>query len=82
MIGPYLKNIFKLIQSFDEIEYNRLGDVNSQMISFTGCGKGIDHRGEIGVTSNRTSFGEYFNDESQLVIRENCGDNIESGKLP
>ena len=51
------------------------------MISFTGCGKGIDHRGEIGIASIRTSFGEYYNDENQLVIRENCGENMDSGKL-
>ena len=63
----------------DDIEKNRLGDLNSNMISFTGCGKGIDHFGKIGIVSNRTSYGEYYNDENELVIRQNCGSSPEHG---
>ena len=74
-----LNSHFKIIDNFEDIEKNRLGDINQNMISFTGCGSGIDHRGILGVVSNRTSYGDYYDDEGNLVVRERAADNIDSG---
>ena len=77
----FLIRYFKIINDFDDIEKNRLGDLNANMISFSGCGLGIDYKGHIGVTTNRTSYGEYFNDDGELVIRENTTDRPNASKF-
>ena len=63
---------------FDEIEKNLLGTVNPNMIAFSGVGPGISPQREMGVVRNTTSFGEYYDVNFNLIVRENCSTAVES----
>ena len=71
----------QVITHVREADSNPIGDRDPDIICFTGAEFGLGYDGRMGIVMNRSKFGQYFDPNGNIVVRENCGKNSPYGKF-